>query len=334
MDQLPVVILHENPEWMPPLVRALDEVGVLFAERSLTSGTLDLSAAPPQAVFWSRLSASAHTRGHGVAKDVARAVLAWVEAHGRRVVNGSTALELEVSKVRQHVTLAAAGLPVPRTVAVVGTDDLVAQARHLPTPFVVKHNQGGKGLGVRLFHDVADLAASVAGDRLEPAPDGIRLLQEYVAPAEPFITRLEFVGGRFHYAVRVDVSAGSFELCPAQACQAPVPQLDLGAAARASPAAALAAEPVLAAAACDTTARSAFTLRPEITADHRLVVALEAFLAAQHVDIAGVEFIETPGGDPVVYDINVNTNYNPDVEAATAPAATAVARHLATVAST
>ena len=51
-------------------------------------GELDLDDAPPPGVFWSRMSASSHTRGHGVSKDHTRAVLAWLEGAGRRVVNG------------------------------------------------------------------------------------------------------------------------------------------------------------------------------------------------------------------------------------------------------
>ena len=47
--------------------------------------------------------------------------------------------------------------------------------------------------------------------------DGLTLLQEYVRAPRPVITRAEFVGGRFLYAVEVDTSDG-FELCPADAC--------------------------------------------------------------------------------------------------------------------
>src|SRR3546814_8390310 len=45
-------------------------------------------------------------------------------------------------------------------------------------------------------------------------------LQEHVATPEPVITRAEFVGGRFLYAVEVD-TAGGFELCPADVCSVP-----------------------------------------------------------------------------------------------------------------
>ena len=36
----------------------------------------------------------------------------------------------------------------------------------------------------------------------------------------------------------------------------------------------------------------------------------------QHqIEVAGVEFIETPTGERVIYDVNTNTNYNAQVEA-------------------
>jgi hypothetical protein len=47
-------------------------------------------------------------------------VLAWLVQHGRRVINGPPALDLEVSKVRQYAALAQAGVKTPRTVAIVG----------------------------------------------------------------------------------------------------------------------------------------------------------------------------------------------------------------------
>ena len=85
-------------------------------------------------------------------------------------------------------------------------------------PFITKHNQGGKGLGVRRFDRLEDFDAYVDGSDFECPVDGITLLQEYVHPAEGYITRVEIVGGEFLYALTADTSAG-FELCPADECE-------------------------------------------------------------------------------------------------------------------
>ena len=84
---------------------------------------------------------------------------------------------------------------------------------------ILKPNRGGKGHGVQLFPSIEALRAHLAAPEYEEPVDGVSVLQEYVAPPEPFITRAEFIGGRFFYAVRIDTRQG-FQLCPADVCAA------------------------------------------------------------------------------------------------------------------
>ncbi len=297
-----VWVLHENPDWLPPFEEAFSAEGVALDELSLVSGVIDLDAEPEPGVYWSRLSASAYTRDHPYAKERARAVLGWLESRGRRVVNGSGVVELEVSKARQHSALRAAGFDVPRTVAVTGRKALHEAARRFEAPFITKDNQGGKGLGVRRFDSHDEFDSYVDGAYFRSSADGITLLQEYLVAASPFVTRAEFVGGRFVYAVRVDISTGTFELCPADACVIdPATGQEI----------------------------PAFSLREGIDAGDPLIAHYERFLADHGIEIAGIEFIETADGRRVTYDVYTNTNYNPGVEAsAEIPATSLVARSL------
>jgi hypothetical protein len=281
--------IHENPDWWPPFAAAFEAEGLPVEQWLLTGEErLDLSSPPPEGVFWSRMSASAHTRGHDRAVAHTRAVLRWLEGHGRRVVNGSRVLELEVSKVAQDAALRAAGVETPRTVVAFDTEQVLAGAKDLVADgvrsVVTKHNRGGKGLGVRRFDDLGELEAHLASPGWQEPVDGVALVQEYVQPASAFVTRAEFVGGRFLYALAASTAQG-FELCPADACG-------------------IDGQPL-------------FRLRE----DHvppRLSGYL-AFLEATGTEIAGIEYVETADGRVVTYDVNTNTNYNPDVEAA-APA--------------
>ena len=310
-----VHVLHENPDWYAPLGAAFDAAGVPHEQWLLGDGVLDLTGPPPDGVFWSRMSASSHTRGHPYAKDLTRGVLCWLEAHGRVVVNGRRVLELEMSKVDQLTALAAAGFDVPATIAVAGRDGLAAAARRMPAPFITKHNQGGKGLGVRLWSSHEELEAALAGPGWEDPVDGITLVQEYLRAAAPFITRAEFVGGEFRYALTADTARGGFELCPADAC-AVVPG--------AGPGAVL---PGGGGAVPDPAAPSLFALRDGF--DHPVIGRYRDFAAAHGIGIAGFEFIETADGRLVTYDVNTTTNYNAGVEAvAPRPALPAVARYL------
>ena len=212
-------VLHENSAWLPPLAQAFDQRRLPWTEWFLDAGTFDLAAPPPQGVFYNRMSASSHTRDHRFSAELTAAVLAWLTRWDRRVVNGPGALDLEISKARQYAALESHGIATPRTVLVAGRDHVCAAARRhfVGQPVILKPNRGGKGLGVQLFLSSDSLAAYLAGDAYEAPVDGLHLLQEYVRAPRPFITRAEFVGGRFLYAVEVDTSDG-FELCPADAC--------------------------------------------------------------------------------------------------------------------
>ena len=283
-----IYALHENPEWFPPFADAFQAAGLDYEEWLLIAGSLDFQSEPPEGVFWNRLSGSSHTRDHVHSKDYTRAVLDWLQAHGRRVVNGRWVVEMEVSKVRQLTALKAFGIEVPRTVAVIGKDDLVSSAENFPTPFITKHNQGGKGLGVRRFDDMDAFEAYITSDEFEEPVDGITLLQEYVQPRDGFITRVETVGYEYVYAITADAARGGFQLCPADACE-------IDEHGRPKEAASL------------------FALREGF--QHPIIDACLGFARTHHLEIAGFEFIEAADGRIVTYDVNTNTNYNPDVEA-------------------
>ncbi|WP_104718023.1 ATP-grasp domain-containing protein [Helicobacter trogontum] len=316
-----IYIIHENNEWIPPFKEAFDRAGVEFREIFLTQGGISLDSIPPNGVFWSRLSASSHTRDNAFSKEYGRAILSWLESHKRCVINGSDVLELEVSKVKQALLLESffksqgVDFKTPKTLAVFGKTDLINAASSFAKnlnhkPFITKHNQGGKGLGVRLFENVDEFRGYVESAEFELPIDGITLLQEYVESREAFITRCEFIGGKFHYAVRVDTSNGAFELCPADACQID----SSGDSKSADSKAESTKRPALAGAACEVGAGDKFSLRKEINSKSSIVQCLEQFLAQYNISVAGIEFIESVSGDLVVYDINTNTNYNSTLE--------------------
>jgi hypothetical protein len=286
-----IYVIHENAAWLAPLAVALDAHGLPWRDWFLDGGVFDLSQEPPEGLFYNRMSASSHTRDHRYAAELTASVLGWLERYGRRVVNGSRALDLEISKARQYAALEAAGIRTPDTVVVSGKELLVetARRRFANRPFILKPNRGGKGLGVRLFHRAEALAAHLDGPDYEPPIDGLQLLQGYVLAPVPFITRAEFIGGRFMYAVEVDTSDG-FELCPADVCAVG----DTFCPAAEAP-------------------RAKFTIIDDIDVD--LKRRYEEFLAANHIGVAGIEFITDANGISHTYDVNTNTNYNPEAEA-------------------
>lgn len=286
-----IYVLHENDAWVEPLRDAFDELQLPYEEWFLDEGIIRFDKEPPNGVFYNRMSASSHTRGHRYGPELAHATLNWLENHGRRVVNGSRALYLEVSKVAQYAALEQAGVQTPKTVAVVGRENVLPAAKEFGDgPYIIKPNRGGKGLGVVLCRTLAEVERYFAGQDVVDPIDGIWLVQEHLQATEPFITRCEFVGGKFLYAVKVDASGG-FELCPADECSiedafCPV----------------------------DASVSSKFTIVDSM-AGNPLIQRYEQFLAENNIGIAGIELIHDKNGRFVTYDVNTNTNYNAQAEA-------------------
>lgn len=287
-----VYVIHENSEWTVHLTKRLEELGVPYEEWHLDEGTLDLSAEPPEGIFYSRMSASSHTRDHRFAAEFSGQVLAWLEAHDRTVINGTNALKLEVSKVLQYLELNKSGVRTPKTIAAVGKQNILKAAEAFAgQPFITKHNRAGKGLGVQLFHSIEALKSYVEGPSFEEPVDGITLIQEYIQSPESYITRCEFVGGRFVYAVRVDTSEG-FELCPADACQIGDLFCPVGE---------------------EVEEKPKFQIIDDF--EDETLEKYKEVLARNDIQVAGIEFIRNAEGDIFTYDINTNTNYNSDAEA-------------------
>jgi len=288
-------ILYENEEWMPPIRYELERAGLPYEEWFVQAGHFDLDEEPPEGIFFNRMSPSAHTRGHIESVDLTRELLVWLESHGRRVINGSRAFALEISKIRQYEALKRAGLRTPHTIAVAGgAGALKEAAREMPLPFITKHNRGGKGLGVQLFRSLEAFEDYVDSSEFVPSPDHITLLQEYIEPKEPFITRVEIVDGKLLYAIKADTRRG-FQLCPAERCEtgdAFCPTTD--------------SNPE------DFDRQSLFDLREGF--EDPIIERYIRFTRENGIDIAGIEFIEDHKGNKITYDVNTNTNYSPGVE--------------------
>jgi hypothetical protein len=288
-----IYVIHENEEWTTHLFKRLDELELPYENWFINEGLVDLTEAPPEGVFYSRMSASSHTRGHRYAPELAESLLVWLEHHGRKVFNGSRALRLEVSKVNQYMALNAAGIQTPKTIAANGKEQIVKAAEKLgESSFIIKHNRAGKGLGVQLFHSMEALHEHLNGGGFEPSIDGITLVQQYIQAPEPFITRCEFVGGKFVYAVQVDTSEG-FELCPADACRIDDLFCPVGEQAEEKP-----------------------KFQVVEGFNDPIIAKYEEFLRQNNIAVAGIEFIRNADGGIFTYDVNTNTNYNSDAEAA------------------
>ena len=281
-----LVVLFEHPEWQKPLFSALERRGVGFRAYDLKRAAFDPDSVPEAVLYFNQASPSAYVRGNTRAVPLVLALMRSIELGGARVLNGSRAFALEISKSAQAALMRSLGIRHPRTLAFNDVDAALGQWDLWPA--LLKPEQGGSGARMYLLNSGEEL------DRLMHErpdlwlPDNLLLLQEYfdVDPARG-IVRMEFLGGELLYAMRV-VSHGAFNLCPSEVC---------------NPADGVGAE-------CQV---EATPVKPVEFYPYKEVpaVAVEAgkkLIAAGGLGVGGIEYLEARDGGRVFYDINANSN--------------------------
>lgn len=278
-----VYIIHENDEWTLPLKLELKKLEVNFEDWHVEKANIDLGKNPPEGIFYNRMSASSHARGHRYAPEFTATILNWLKHHKRRIINNGNALALEISKSLQYLKLNEAGIKTPKSIYCNSKEQIVKAADHFSKPFITKHNRAGRGLGVKLFQNKDELKKYVNGSNFEHSIDGITILQDYIEANPKVIHRVEFINSKFFYTVQVDASE-SFELCPADACNVEEQF-------------------------CPTNPDgNKFMILKDYKNSE--IATYEKFLEQNDIEIAGIEYITDTSGIHYSYDVNTNTNYN------------------------
>jgi glutathione synthase/RimK-type ligase-like ATP-grasp enzyme len=293
-----LIVLHEHPEWQKPLFAALDRRGLSFAPYVVTRAAFSNVEPLCAALYFNQASPSAYLRNHTRAVPLALAYMRSLERRGARVLNGADVFALELSKSAQATLLRTLDIDTPRSITFNDVGALRPYAHEVRWPALLKPDQGGSGARIQIVESMAHLDDIFARDPGIWLPDNLFLLQEFL-PHDPDrgIVRLEFLGGRLLYAMRV-VTHGRFNLCPSPVCN---PDDGSGA--------------------CDVSADHAadaapveFFPYPDVPAD--AVETATRIVRASRLDVGGIEYLETDDGRRVFYDINANSNLRPSVAAA------------------
>ena len=294
-DALPIAIFHEHPEWFRPLFAELERRGLPWLALDAAAASYDPSeVTAPYSLVVNRASPSAYLRGHARTTFYTLHWLKHLERIGTPVVNGTAAYALELSKANQLDLLRALGLPFPRSRVINAASQAVRAARDLRYPILVKANVGGSGAGIVRYDSEAALADAIAGGRVEFGPDGTALVQEAAPLRDGHITRVETLAGNYLYAIDVYPADGSFDLCPADACET----MD-------------GVELVRGACALDAP-RSG--LRVEGTTPSREIIRqVELIARSAQIDVGGIELlVDDRDGRHYFYDINALSNFVAD----------------------
>src|SRR3954452_19325145 len=288
-----IAVLYEHPEWQKPLFAALTRRGVRTAAVDLKRAAFASADRPLAPLYFNQASPSAYVRGNTRAVPYAMAYMRSLEIHGVRVLNGSAAFALELSKTAQAALFRELDIPAPRSWTFNDIEALRERAAEIPFPVLLKPEQGGSGARIQLIERFAQLEELLAAEPDHWLPDNLLLLQEYI-PTDPArgIVRMEFLGGELLYAMRV-IAHGRFNLCPSPVCNP-----DDGTGVCEIPSAAPPVE---------------FDSYPDVPSD--AVRTAKRIVEAARLDVGGIEYLETTDGRRVFYDVNANSNLRPSIAA-------------------
>ncbi len=294
-DPRPIAIYHEHPDWFRPLFAELDRRGLAYVRIDPRAHSYDPGAGDaPYSLLFNRMSPSAYLRGGVQGIFFTLGFLAHLERLGVPVVNGRRAFTVETSKALQLTLLESLGLPYPRARVINHPTKAAAAAEGLSFPVVVKANIGGSGAGIVRYDRPNDLARAADEGRLNLGIDHTALVQEFIPARNGCITRVETIGGKYLYGIRIHMTGDSFNLCPGDICQR--------------------SDGVeLTRTACPIDApKSGLKVEAFQPPDH-VVDAVELIAQSAGIDVGGIEYIiDDRDGRLMYYDINALSNFVAD----------------------
>jgi len=290
-----IAIYHEHPDWFKPLFHELDRRGIRYVRLDAAAHEFDPSESESlYDLVVNRASPSAYLRGHAQTTFHTLHWLRHLARLGVPVINGAEVYGHELSKATQLDLLQSLGLPYPRARAINNASRAVEAARGLRYPVLVKANVGGSGAGIVRYDTEKALADAVAAGTVDLGIDGTALVQESAPLRDGHITRVETIGGKYLYAIKVYPAVGSFDLCPADACQTTNGvELVRGACAVDAP-------------------KSGLRVEGYAPPAH-IIAEVERISQAAKLDIGGIEYlVDDRDGKHYYYDINALSNFVAD----------------------
>lgn len=252
------------------------------------------SSAIDYSMVFNRMSPSAYLRDGVQGIFYMQNLLAHFDRLGYRTLNGSTAFSYETSKSKQLTLLEKLGLGYPKSRVFNHPSQIEQACEGLRFPIVVKANIGGSGAGIVRYDTKASLLESVRENRIGFGIDHTALLQEYVPARGGHIIRVETIGAKYLYAIKVYTDGSSFNLCPADICQTTDGT-------------------ELTRNACPVNAAKNGMKVEAFQPDPHIIAACEAIMSHSKIDVGGIEYmIDDRDGSLVYYDVNALSNFVAD----------------------
>lgn len=282
-----IVILFEHNEWHEPLFSRLEARNVSFVTIDLKNGAYSEDDLPQGKVYYNMVSPSAYKRGNQRAVAYSMAICRALELAGKKVLNGVSSMQFEMSKSAQISLMKKLGIDYPRTIVFNSVASLKNMRDLITYPAILKPEQGGSGARMYLVNSWNEIEETLMSDPDIWLPDYLLLLQESLLYDKDHGTiRCEFLGGEFLYAMRV-VSYDTFNICPSLVCN---PEDGNGS--------------------CEIPPQQ--QRKPEFypysEVNSEIILSAKRLMKMAGHSSGSVEYCKTTDGRNVIYDINANSN--------------------------
>ena len=290
-------VYYEHPEWFENFFSKLDDNGIDHIKMKSWNTSYDPGESKNNIgvdVLFNRMSPSAFNRGNENSIFFTLNYLKYLESLGVEIINGYDAYTYEFSKSNQINLLRSLKIKHPKTIVVNHESEILAKAEQLKFPIVLKPNIGGSGANIIKFESYVELKNYLSVNKIDWGIDKTLLVQEFLTAKDSSIIRVETIGGKYIYAIKINLTEGEFNLCPADYCKIDDQNID----------------------GMKDGVSDRGSVVEKFDPPKEIIQNVEKIFQSAKIDVGGLEYlVNSEDGETYIYDINAMSNFvaDPDI---------------------
>ena len=290
-------VYYEHPKWFENFFSKLDDRGIDHIKMKSWNTSYDPGESKNKLgvdVLFNRMSPSAFNRGNENSIFYTLNYLKYLESLGVEIINGYDAYTYEFSKSNQINLLRSLKIKHPKTIVVNHESEILETAERLKFPIVLKPNIGGSGANIIKFESYVELKNYLSVNKIDWGIDKTLLLQEFLTAKDSSIIRVETIGGKYIYAIKINLTEGEFNLCPADYCKIDDQNID----------------------GMKDGVSDRGSVVEKFDPPKDIIQNVEKIFQSAKIDVGGLEYlVNSEDGETYIYDINAMSNFvaDPDI---------------------
>lgn len=202
----PIGIVYQHNPQFNPVVKELLKRGINVEAINPTDYVYDPSAGEfTHSLLFNDLSSPPYLERklNGVLQAIEFVKHAESLNPNARIINGSQASEILLSRSRQLSLFSKLEIPFPKTRIVSSSDQLLAVAAELKFPLLVKASQFNESFSTQVFENISDLIVALVNNKVALHLGKTVIVQQLVPAKGQYVVRTEILNGKVLYAFKI-----------------------------------------------------------------------------------------------------------------------------------